>query len=238
MIPVEEWWDILANYNQFIMPFQFIWAAVGIILTIWFLIKPSKYNNLALKIFFIVSFMFIAIVFFSIKGQDLPAFVAQTICFGSLALLLFVDIWFKKFEFKIPENNLNKIIMYISLAIVFLYPVVGLLAGHSYPRMIIFGTFPCPTVALALVFATASLPEIKLDWKCMILFSIWTLLLIWAIPFPIAIQIPIFGAYEDIIMLTIGIFGLIRLIWILVKKGISFKKNKDDVQTLETLPQV
>jgi hypothetical protein len=49
------------------------------------------------------------------------------------------------------------------------------------------------------------------------------LLLIWAIPFPIMIQIPKFGVYEDGIMLTAGIFSLIVYIIYWVK--ISQKKE-------------
>jgi LPXTG-motif cell wall-anchored protein len=44
------------------------------------------------------------------------------------------------------------------------------------------------------------------------------LLLVWAIPFPIAIQIPIFGVYEDSIMLFMGLTSLAIWVWYLVKK--------------------
>jgi len=38
------------------------------------------------------------------------------------------------------------------------------------------------------------------------------LLLLWAIPFPILIQIPQFGAYEDGIMLVLGVYALAVLL--------------------------
>lgn len=37
-------------------------------------------------------------------------------------------------------------------------------------------------------------------------------LLLWAIPFPIAIQIPQFGAYEDGIMVATGVLALLTLV--------------------------
>jgi len=40
----------------------------------------------------------------------------------------------------------------------------------------------------------------------------------WAVRFPILIQIPKFGCYEDAIMLSIGIYGLIMLIVSLMRK--------------------
>ena len=210
MIPTEDWWNILASYNESIMPFQFIWAAVGILLTFWFMIKPSKKVNILLKLYFSISFMLIAVLFFLIKGRELPAYIAQAICFGILAILFALDIKFDKMKFKVPEGKFRLIFMSASFLLVFLYPVIGLISGHVYPRMILYGTFPCPTTALALVYATACIPEV--DWKSMIL------LLVWAIPFPIAIQIPIFGVYEDSIMLFMGLTSLAIWIWYLVKK--------------------
>ncbi len=210
MIPTEDWWNILVSYNESIMPFQFIWAAVGTLLTFWFLIKPGKKVNILMKLYFSISFALIAVLFFIIKGRELPAYIAQAICFGGLAILFALDIKFNKMKFKVPEGKFRLIFMCVSLLLVFLYPAFGLIAGHVYPRMILYGTFPCPTTALALVYATACIPEV--DWKSMIL------LLVWAIPFPIAIQIPVFGVYEDSIMLFMGLTSLAIWVWYLVKK--------------------
>lgn len=234
MIATEDWWNVLINFNESIMPFQFIWAGIALILTIWFFIKPGKITNILLKVYFMLSFVFISIMFFVIKGQELPAFVAQAICFGSLAILFAIDLKLNKLQFILPEKLTSKIIMMISLVLVFLYPVVGIITGHVYPRMIILGTFPCPTIALALVFATASLSKIEIKWKSIGLLAIWTLMLIWAIPFPIAIQIPQFGAYEDIIMLLIGIYGLVMLILTIIKKSLEIRNEKQLIHTEET----
>ncbi len=226
MIATEDWWNVLINFNESIMPFQFIWAGIALILTIWFFIKPGKITNILLKVYFMLSFAFISIMFFAIKGQELPAFVGQTICFGSLAILFALDLKLNKLQFIMPEKLIPKIVMMISTVLVFLYPVFGMLSGHVYPRMIILGTFPCPTVALAIIFTTASLSKIEIKWQSIGLFAIWLLLLIWAIPFPIAIQIPQFGAYEDIIMLLIGIYGLTMLIVTVIEKSIEIRKEK------------
>jgi len=238
MIQVEDWWNILIRFNETIMPFQFIWAAIALALTIWFLIRPGKITNFALKIYFMLSFALIAIVFFAILGQELPAFIGQIICFGSLAILFAVDLKLNEFQFTVPKKLANRIIMYISIALVFLYPIVGMIAGHNYPQMIIIGTFPCPTIALALVFATASLPNVNWSWKSLGLLATWILMLIWAIPFPIAIQLPQFGAYEDVIMLLLGLYGLVRLVWSFILKYKEKRMNKAMMQTQEIVPEV
>ena len=218
MITAEAWWNVLGNYNEFIMPFQFIWMGIALLLTIWFFIKPEKLTTILLKIYLILSFAFIAIVFFAIHGQELPAFIAQTICFGSLSLLFTIDLKLNKFQFRIPEKSASKIVMIVALLSVYLYPVVGLLSGHIFPKLIFLGTFPCPTTAFALIFAATSLPKMNLEWQNVGYYATWLLLLIWAIPFPIAIQIPQFGAYEDIIMLVIGVSSCSLIICTLIQR--------------------
>ena len=79
-----------------------------------------------------------------------------------------------------------------------------MLLGHYYPKMVILGTFPCPTTAFALALLAAAIP--KVDKK------VYILLLFWAIPLPMFVQIPRFGVYEDSIMLVIGIYSLIMLV--------------------------
>jgi len=76
--------------------------------------------------------------------------------------------------------------------------------GHRFPRVIIAGTFPCPTTALALVLLTTALPRVDK--------IIYIILLFWAIPFPPFIQIPKYGVYEDTIMFAIGIYSLVMLL--------------------------
>ncbi len=74
------------------------------------------------------------------------------------------------------------------------------------------GTFPCSTTALALVLLAFSVPNVDI--------KSYILLLIWAIPFPILIQIPKFGVYEDLIILISGLIALGFLIknWKLLSK--------------------
>ena len=94
---------------------------------------------------------------------------------------------------------------------------------HIYPKMIIPGIYPCPTTALALILISGNIR--KIDWK------IFILLLIWAIPFPIFIQIPQFGVYEDGIMLLIGLYSLGLWIFEYIKiknqKKLKEHKNQD-----------
>jgi hypothetical protein len=88
------------------------------------------------------------------------------------------------------------------------YPLIALLQGRPFSKWIMPGSFPCPTTALALIFMATTF-QARRRWLYLLTMC---LLLLWAIPFPIMIQIPRFGVYEDGVMLVAGIYGLIMVV--------------------------
>ena len=204
MIPAENWWASLEVYSLSIFPMQIVMYVLAAILTMLFFARPGTTTNRIIKAYLAFACAWIGIVFFLILGRDLPAHSAQAFLFLSIAVLFTADLFMGKIEFRVPETkwHLHTTIFWFVMA--FLYPAVGMLVGHTYPRMIILGTFPCPTVAFALVLMTTALPKVTR--------LVYFLLLLWAIPFPIFFQIPQFGVYEDSIMLVIGIYSFIMLV--------------------------
>jgi len=210
MIEPEKWWGVLESYNVAIFPIQIVMIALAAIATCLLFAKPGTKTNIVMKAFLALSFTWIALVFFLILGKELPAGYFQTSLFFIIAALFAIDIFRGKMEFRMPESGWLKYLTILLLIMVFSYPLIGMLFGHHYPRMVILGTFPCPTTAFALVLLVCALPRVDK--------ILYVLLLIWAIPFPILIQIPQFGCYEDTIMLSIGIYGLIMLIVNMIRK--------------------
>ncbi len=204
MISAEDWWNIIGNYNNSIFPVQIFFHAILIVITILFFIKPNNKMNMIIKIYFTFSFAWIGIVLFLIFGSELSNNALSAFLFISISTFMGIDIFRKRIEFQIPNRKDIKIIMTILLIIIFCYPLFGYLFGHNFPQMMILGALPCPTTAFALILLAFSIPKIDL--------KPYILLLIWAIPFPIFIQIPQFGVYEDTIMLSSGLFALITLI--------------------------
>ena len=201
MIPATEWWNIIGNYGLSIFPMQFINLALGFIIVIFFLVKRNELASRILKVYFVYSFLWIGVIFFFLLGKDLPAYIMQMLLFSSLGILFAIDLKVNKIQFKIPQEKSRRILYFTFLILVFAYPLIGYLLGeHTYPKLIILGSYPCPTAALALVLISGNIR--KIDWK------IFILLLIWAIPFPIFIQIPQFGVYEDSIMLLSGLYTI------------------------------
>jgi hypothetical protein len=88
--------------------------------------------------------------------------------------------------------------------LVFCYPLFGIALGHDFTSLIMSGTFPCPTIALALLLLTTALPQVDR--------VIYFLLLFCAIPFTPFFQIARYGVYEDTILLASGLYSLFLLI--------------------------
>lgn len=194
-------------YGAKVWPAQAIFFVVAVALVLFLFVKPGKASNILMKLYLVFSFGWIGIVFFTIFGRGLAGDYGNYF-FGSLftvvAILFAVDLLRHRMQFFLPEANWQRWLTIILTVIVFCYPLFSLAFGHHFPRIIMPGTLPCPTTALALVLLTTALPGVDK--------IIYFILLSWAIPFPPFIQIPKYGVYEDGIMLGVGIYGLIMLV--------------------------
>ncbi|MBW1728020.1 MAG: hypothetical protein JRJ11_03745 [Deltaproteobacteria bacterium] len=204
MIPVEKWWGIICEYGSSIWPAQLISITIAIALVIYLFVTPGKNANLLMKIYLSFSFAWIGIIFFIIQGKGLAGNYFFGILFTVVAILFVLDIYRKKMEFCVPKAEWQKYLTIFLMLVVLCYPLFGMAFGHYFPKLIIIGTHPCPTAAFALLLLTTAVPRVNR--------IIYGILLFWAVPFPIFIQIPKFGVYEDSIMLVIGIYSLIMLI--------------------------
>lgn len=215
MITAEEWWGILGAYNTAIFPMQIITIIVAAILTYFLFTKPGTKTNSFIKAYLAFTFAWIGIVFYLILGKGLTGNYLWASLFIIIAILFVVDISAKRIEFRIPKTEWQKYLTIFLILCTFSYPLIGMLLGHYYPKMVILGTFPCPTTAFALALLAAAIP--KVDKK------VYILLLFWAIPLPMFAQIPRFGVYEDSIMLVIGIYSLIMLVknWKIIGKELN-----------------
>jgi hypothetical protein len=208
MIPANEWWQNLQNYNEAVFPAQIIFYALALAAVVLFVTRSQKTASRIVKAFFVLAFGWIGTVFFALEGQSLPAFQAQTFLFVTLAVLFAVDLVTDTTHFTLPESGWRRTATLAGFGLVLLgYPLVTVLVGRPFSHCIVPGSFPCPTTALALVFLSTALPA-KRRWLYLVTMFF---LLLWAIPFPITIQLPQFGVYEDAIMLTTGFYALVML---------------------------
>lgn len=206
MITASDWWVGLTNYNISLFPLQPIVMVLATALTLLLLFKPCKATSTAMKVFLASSMLLNGIVFFIVLGTNLPSPLKyfQGSLFIAIGILLVIDIFTNWSTLQFPSKGTKRNITYILLILTALYPVWGLLRGHSFMQLIYPGTVPCGSTAFALIILTASLPKVnKVPY---------VLLLIWAIPFAPLIQIPKFRVYEDAIMFVVGIYALVMLI--------------------------
>jgi len=204
MIPTNEWWAVLQNYSLSIFPAQIVFYLLTVAMLVVFFTQQETIANRVIKGGFALAFVWIGIVFFLLFGQEFPAHNAQAFLFLSLSVLYTVDFFTNTYHFSMPRAGWRKTLTIAGFGLTMAYPLFAILLGRPASHWIVPGTFPCPTVALALVFMATTFPS-RNRWLYLITLG---LLLLWAIPFPIMIQIPQFGVYEDSIMLLMGIYSL------------------------------
>lgn len=208
MIPAVEWWAVIHNYSRVVFPVQIALYLLSVSAVCFLIFKPGKTANKFIRVFLLLAFSWIGFVFFLLLGRDLPAYRAQTFLFVSLAVLFAADLVIGNSRFCLPEAGRRRYVVLIGFGLVLAYPVFGLLLGRLPSGWIVPGAFPCPTTALALVFMMSAV-DIKRRWLYLVTTG---LLLLWAVPFPIFIQIPQFGVYEDSIMAAVGIYTAMVLV--------------------------
>jgi len=208
MIGAQKWWSIIEGYGAQIWPAQAVFYIAAILLTGWLFIKPGKVQSWLTKLYLSIAFAWNGVVFFLTLARDITGESYGNYFFGSLFIivsaLFALDLFRHKMQFSLPANGWIRYTTITLITLVFCYPLFGIALGHDFPRLIVPGTFPCPTTALGLLFLTTALPRVDK--------IAYILLLLWAIPFPPFIQIPKYGVYEDAIMFLSGLYSLILLL--------------------------
>ncbi len=88
---------------------------------------------------------------------------------------------------------------YILLALIISYPFISLLLGHSFPKMVVW-IMPCPFISFSiLIYSLYKRKNILI----LILLTIWGLT---------GVKSFFFNAYEDIILLICGIYGIVLIV--------------------------
>ncbi len=204
----ETFWTQVGLYNEATLSIQVILTAVATILTYLVFAKPSAKTDTWISVFFAIAFAWNGLVFFLIfVNNPISTFFGAPL-FIILAILFAVDIFVKRTEFKLPNSKWKQVLTTLWVLLVFLYPLIGLPLGHTYPR-IITPVMPCPLTVFALSLVTAAAP--KVDRK------IYILLLPWALA-GLPKCLGALDCFEDCVLFFAGICGLILLVkdWVAI----------------------
>jgi hypothetical protein len=188
-------WDVVASYNEATWAWQIVLFLLCILLVAAALFHPNRRNQALLKGYLAFGFGWLAVAFFWMRDPSPVGRFFGGPLFAVIALLLVRDFWTRRIRFHWPGTQIGRIGMGIGLGLFLAYPLVSLLLGHAFPRMVT-PIMPCPFALLGIVLLAGSLPEI--DPKILALLLVWS-----------AAGIPkVFGLFdvrEDALLVLVGI---------------------------------
>ena len=184
----QTFWNVIGNYNKQTIIIQiclFIFVILAIILS--YMRKVNWVAKFALGI----TNLFIGIMFFAWYGTE------PVQKFFALPLYLLCGILFLYESWHNKNDLLERPTPFQSLLIVLylLYPLISAASGNSFPHMVTH-IMPCPVISLSIAVYAGYKRKNKL---LLILLTIWGLT---------GIKSIIFHAYEDMILLLCGFYGI------------------------------
>lgn len=187
----QAFWNVIGCYNaqtKIAQIILFIFMIAAIILS--YVKKIGWPAKFALGI----TNLFIGIVFFALYGTEpIQKYFALPLYLLCGVLFLYESRHIKNDIIQRP-NKLQVILLTFYL----LYPFISMLLGNKFPKMVTY-IMPCPVVSLSITVYAGYKRKNKL---------LLALLTVWGLT---GIKSLIFNAYEDIILLVCGVYGITLL---------------------------
>lgn len=149
----------MGQLNEVFFPGQIIIAAIAVILTWWCFTRPGKVSSKFMKGFLALLYGIIAygvtICFFNLKGIF---YLFTAVNHWAVSLLFIISLFKNEIEFNLPEQRNFKIVsIVLSLYGIFIYTLVELLMGYTWPGIFTFGAL-CPTSIFAIGVIITAIP--------------------------------------------------------------------------------
>ena len=206
MLPftIDQFFGVFEQYNQAIWPIHIVAYILGIAAII-LTVKKTRYSDQAISVILACFWGWMGIVyhlmyFRTINGAALGfgvLFIIQAIVW-----LLFGVIR-PKLAFQLDTNPyaLTGILLIVYAMLV--YPILGTLLGHGYPRSPSFGVAPCPTTIFS--FGLLLLTSAKVPKSVLLIPFLWALL-----GFTASFLL---GVREDSGLVVAGVVSVGLLLW-------------------------
>ena len=188
----QTFWGVIGNYNLQTWMMQavlFVLIILGIILSYIGKVKWAAKLSLG------IANLFIGVAFYVCYGTEpiqqyfaLPLFMISGI--------LFLYESYRNKEDKLEKPNFFQMFL---LLLYLLYLVISILLGGKFPQMATY-IMPCPIISLSIVVYAGYRKKNKL---------LLTLLTAWGLT---GVKSMMFNAYEDLILLICGIYGIVLII--------------------------
>jgi hypothetical protein len=211
---VEEFMGVFQNYNLGIWPMQIVAYLAGA-LAVLLIFKQSGHKDRIIAA--ILSFMWIwngsvyHIGFFSVINKAAILFGALFIVQG--ILFFWHGVVKNDLRFGFSRNGYSVTGVIFIIYAMAIYPLLGTLAGHTWPHSPMFGIAPCPTTIFT--FGLLLMTHEKLKKHLLAIPLVWAFVGLSA-----AVSL---GVYEDFGLLAAGMLGT-ALIMIRDGKGYRYLK--------------
>ena len=206
MLPftAEVFFSVFEQYNRAIWPAQIVAYGLGLVVVLLTL-RPVPGGNKVIGALLAAAWAWIGVVYhlmhFAAIDVAAPAFGAVFI----VQALLFA--WTGAIGGKIAFRFRADVFGWTGLGFVFfamaVYPLIGWLAGHGWPRAPLFGIAPCPTTIFTM--GVLMLTEGRTPLRLVAIPVLWSLIggtAAWLLEVP-----------EDFALLLVGLGGLGLILW-------------------------
>ena len=194
------WFNNLLGIWAFIIPIVF---AIAVLIQLFRSYKkPTKANSRILMGIYAVIYIFSGYSIYIGKDFTGSHALVGGIALWIVSLFLILDVIFKWTHIKLSEN---KTVRYISWFFIFggifLYPLVEIATGFTFPRMVFFGA-ECPTTISLIGIFIGSIPKVNKP-----LFILVSLNAIFT-----GLSVAISGATFDYFYAIAGVFGTLFIL--------------------------
>lgn len=214
MITGEQLLEVFTAYNPQIWPMQFVAYLLGMA-AVYLAVRKTAFSWRGIPAILAFFWLWVALLFWlpSVLQGFTPG-IFFTAIFLVQGLLFVIQTIKPRLHFGSKPGLTTWVGWGIVLYALVGYPLVGALAGHTYPRMSPFGLTPCPVVTFT--FGLLLLVESKVPKALLILPFLYALTgFVW-------ISI---GMWEDIGMVISGILGTV-LFWLHDAKSPAVQAEK------------
>lgn len=188
----SSFWNVIAQYNIHTIYIQAVLLTFMIVSIIAAYVRQIYYLP---KIALGVCCLFIGFVFFLYYGTEpIQHFFAAPL-FIACGLLFIYEAKINKADVMQKPNKITSIL----LVIVLLYPLISYMLGNVYPSTVLL-IMPCPIISLCILIYSCYIRRNRL---------LMVLLIIWGMT---GIKSLFFNAYEDLILLICGFYGIYLII--------------------------
>lgn len=173
----DELRHLFTDYNQAVWPLHVLAYVLGIGAVGLVLLRPGPTTDRFVVATLAAVWAWLGIVFFGRFAAQLDPLLSAA--YGALFVfqaVLFVRAGIVRHELRFrPSNGLSGRIGWTALAYALVvYPLLGVVLGHSYPEAPLFGMAPCPTTVATFGLLLLVVPD--LSKRLLVIPTIWAVL--------------------------------------------------------------